>query len=206
MKINILTAAILIVSLGACKKDFLELPSQTALSTPVFFKTQKDFEQAINGTYAPLRDLYSGTSGAWAMGELRSDNTTYKYNPSDRGTIQPEIIKDFTDDANNGVTANKYFTNYSIISRANQVLDQIDAVDFDASAKNNIKGQAYFLRAFAYFDLVQYFGSVPLHLNPSKSLAETALPLTSVDSIYLQIIADAQQAATLLPNKANQEP
>ncbi|HEX8358299.1 MAG TPA: RagB/SusD family nutrient uptake outer membrane protein, partial [Segetibacter sp.] len=96
-------------------------------------------------------------------------------------------------------------SDYSIIARVNQVLDPIDAVDFDAAVKSNIKGQALFLRAFAYFDLVQYFGKVPLHLKPVTTLAETALPLTSVDSIYLQIIADAKQAATLLPNKATQE-
>src|SRR5687768_9771855 len=152
MKINILTAMAMMVLVSACKKDFLELPSQTSLSTPLFFKTQSDFQQAINGAYAPLRGLYGGTNGAWAMGEMRSDNTTYKYNSNDRGTIQPEFIKDFTDDANNPVPANKYFTNYTIISRVNQVLESIDAIDFDAAVKNNIKGQAYFLRAFAYFD------------------------------------------------------
>ena len=206
MKLYIITVLALTGLLGACKKDFLELPSQTSLSTPVFFKTQNDFQQAINGAYASLRGLYSGTSGAWAMGEMRSDNTMYKYNPTDRGTIQPEFIKDFTDDANNGVSANKYFTDYTIISRVNQVLEPIDGIDFDATVKNNIKGQAYFLRAFAYFDLVQYFGKVPLHLKPAKSISETALPLTSVDSIYLQIIDDAKQAAALLPAKAAQEP
>jgi starch-binding outer membrane protein, SusD/RagB family len=206
MKINILTAITIIVLVSACKKDFLELPSQTSLSTPLFFKTQSDFQQAINGAYTPLRGLYGGTNGAWAMGEMRSDNTHYKYNPTDRGTIQPEFVKEFTDDANNPVPANKYFTDYTIIARVNQVLESIEAIDFDATVKNNIKGQAYFLRALAYFDLVQYFGKVPLHVKPAKSMGETALPLTSVDSIYLQIIADANQAATLLPNKASQEP
>ena len=206
MKIHFLTAIALMVLAGACKKDFLELPSQTSLSTPLFFKSQSDFQQAINGAYAPLRGLYGGTNGAWAMGEMRSDNTTYKYNSNDRGTIQPEFIKEFTNDANNGVSANKYTTDYTIVARVNQILEVIDAVDFDAAVKNNIKGQAYFLRAFAYFDLVQYFGQVPLHLKPAKSLGETALPLTSVDSVYIQIISDANQAASLLPNKASQEP
>jgi tetratricopeptide (TPR) repeat protein len=138
------------------------------------------------------------------MGELRSDNTTYKYNPNDRGTIQAEYIKDFTDQSTNPVPQSKYVTDYSIIARANQVLAPIDAVDFDATAKNNIKGQAYFLRAFAYFDLVQYFGSVPLHLTPVSTLSETALPLSSVADVYTQIIADAQKAASLLPAKATQ--
>lgn len=188
-----------------CESGFLEIPSKTSLSTPVYFKTQSDFEQAINGAYEPLRALYNGGSGAWAMGELRSDNTTYKFNPNDRGTISGEFIADFLEQSTNPIIGNKYYQNYQIIARVNQILDVIDAVEFDGNVKNNIKGQAYFLRAFAYFDLVQYFGEVPLHLSPSKTLEETALPLSSTEEIYNQIISDAQEAESLLPAKANQE-
>ena len=204
--INGVLAALLVIVLGSCKKSFLEIPSQTNLSTAVYFKTASDFQAAINGAYAPLRGAYDGYAGAWAMGELRSDNTMYKYNPNDRGTIQPEYIKDFLDDNTNIVTQNKYVSDYAVIARVNQVLALIDGIPFDSPAdKNNIKGQAYFLRAFCYFDLVQYFGSVPLHLKPATAVGETALPLAKVDSIYSQIISDATQAASLLPNKATQE-
>lgn len=206
ININIIAAFFSVMALGACKKSFLEMPSQTALSTAIYFKTEGDFQSAINGAYAPLRGAYDGYNGAWAMGELRSDNSMYKYNPNDRGTIQPEYIKDFLDDNTNSVTLNKYVSDYSVIARVNQILALIDGITFDTDAnKNNIKGQAYFLRAFCYFDLVQYFGAVPLHLQPAKSVSQTALPLTSADSIYLQIISDAKQAAALLPNKATQE-
>ena len=50
--------------LVGCQGDFLNLPSETSLSTAVYYKSQSDFEQAINGAYAPLRDLYNGTYGA----------------------------------------------------------------------------------------------------------------------------------------------
>lgn len=206
MKLKISAIIIVAALLSACGKDFLEIPAKTALSTPIYFKSQSDFQQAINGAYAPLRGAYNGTAGAWAMGELRSDNTTYKYNPTDRGTINAEYICDFTDDNSNTVTPNKYVSDYQIIARTNQILALIDGVDFDAAAKSNIKGQALFLRAFAYFDLVQYFGSVPLHLKPATTLEDTALPLSSTDDIYKQIIEDAQQAVSLLPDKATQEP
>ncbi|WP_225976276.1 RagB/SusD family nutrient uptake outer membrane protein [Mucilaginibacter ginsenosidivorax] len=202
MKYKIVLAGIMAAVLFSCKKSVLELPSQTALSTPIYFKSQADFQQAVNGAYAPLRTLYNN---AWAMGELRADNSRYKFNPNDRGTIQAEYIADFTNDANNGIVAAKYVNDYQIIARVNQLLAPIDGVNFDAAVKNNIKGQAYFLRAFAYFDLVQYFGKVPLHLKPVGTLQETALPLSSVDSVYNQIISDAKLAASLLPNKAIQE-
>lgn len=205
MKIRLSLYTILFASLlGSCD-NFLDIPSETSLSSEVYYQSQSDFEQGINGAYALLRDLYSGSNGAWAMGELRSDNTTYVYNPTDRGTISAEFVKDFLDDANNSVPYHKYVTNYSIISNVNYLLEPIDGVDFDESVKNNIKGQAYFLRALAYFDLVQYFGSVPLHLTPVKTMEETALPLSEVDAVYEQIIKDAKLAIELLPEKSKQE-
>ncbi|MDR1115427.1 MAG: RagB/SusD family nutrient uptake outer membrane protein [Tannerella sp.] len=204
---NKLYIAILLLSiLTGCSDDFLDIPSGTALSTTVYFKTQSDFEKGINGAYAPLRGMHNDNVGAWAMGELRSDNTTYRYNPDYRSMIAGEFINDFLDDASNSVIQHKYVTNYNIISRVNHLLEPIDDVDFDANVKNNIKGQAFFLRALAYLDLVQYFGSVPLHLKPVKTLEETSLPLSPPEAVYGQIIEDAQQAAALLPNKATQEP
>ena len=93
-----------------------------------------------------------------------------------------------------------------VIARANQILSAIDGVDFDAAVKNNLKGQALFLRALSYFDLVQYFGKIPLHLVPSTSLADVALPLSEVSDVYAQIISDATAAASLLPDKSVQQP
>lgn len=205
MKIHLYLALSGVVLLSGCTNSFLEIPSETTLSSAIYYKSQKDFEQAINGAYVPLRDLYSGNEGAWAMGELRSDNTTYKFNPNDRGTTGCEYIKDFNEDSSNGAPLNKWARNYSVISGVNHLLEPIDNVEFDEKAKNNIKGQAYFLRAFAYLDLVQYFGDVPLHLKPVKTLEEASLPLTPAAQIYDQIISDARQAAALLPDKANQE-
>jgi hypothetical protein len=209
MKIKIIAASLLIFSISSCKKSFLSLPSQTTLSTPVFFKTQTDFVQAINGAYAPLRTLYNGIAGstgsAWVMGEMHSDNTRYIINPNYRATIDQENTADFIYDPSSAIATAAYTTNYLVIARANQVLAPIDAVDFDATVKNNIKGQAYFLRALCYFNLVQYFGKVPLHLKPAGSLGETALAPSSIDSVYAQIISDASQAASLLLDKASQE-
>ena len=201
---KILSILLISVSLSSCG-DFLDIPSETSLSSDIYYQSQSDFEQAINGCYSLLRGLYSGQDGAWAMGELRSDNTTYAFNPNDRGTISAEFVKDFIDDANNSVPFNKYVTNYSIISNVNYLLDPIDDVDFDQTAKNNIKGQAYFLRALAYLDLVQYFGSVPMHLKPVRALGDAAQPLASEEEVYAQIISDANQAVELLPAKSSQE-
>jgi hypothetical protein len=206
MKKILFTALTLSLFLSSCTKDFLEIPSETSLSTATFYKTEADFKQAINAAYAPLRNLYNAPyQGAWVMGEMHSDNTRYIFNPAYRGTLDPESISDFNNQSSNGVSTAKYTTNYQIIARANQVLAPIDGLDFAEASKNNIKGQALFLRALAYFDLVQYFGKVPLHLIPVTNREEAALPLSEVDAIYAQIISDATQAATLLPKKSEQE-
>ncbi|CAN5696894.1 hypothetical protein BH10BAC2_BH10BAC2_14600 [soil metagenome] len=209
MKYKIIFGALLITLISSCNKDFLEIPSETNLTSATFFKTQADFEKAVNGAYAPLRTLYynpaANNSSAFFMGEMHSDNTHYILNPNFRATIDQEQVADFIYDAASAIATNKYTTNYLIIARANQILALIDGVDFDAAVKSNLKGQAYFLRALSYFDLVQYYGKVPLHLTPVKSLGETYLPLSSVDSVYDQIIEDAQQAASLLPAKSAQE-
>ena len=94
----------------------------------------------------------------------------------------------------------------SYIGRANQVLSLIDDAAFDQTARNTIKGEALFLRALAYTELVQFYGQVPLHLVPVTERSQTALPLPSTDDIYKQIVADAQLASTLLPGKAAQTP
>lgn len=210
MKKILYTALSLSLFLSSCSSDFLEIPSETSLNTATFYKTEKDLQQSVNAVYAPLRNLYNFTpgtprSGAWVMGEMRSDNTYYIFNPNDRGLIDPEAIADFNNQPSNSVSTVKYTTNYQIIARANQVLASIDGVDFAAASKNNIKGQALFLRALAYFDLVQYFGKVPLHLTPVTNREEAALPLAEVAAVYTQIISDASDAATLLPKKSVQE-
>ena len=203
MNLKPLTAALLLLPLVSCEDKFLAIPSQTALTTGTYFQTQADFQAAVNGIYAPLRGLYNQ---AFVMGEMHSDNTRYIYNPSDRGQADTENITDFILLPTNGLAGGKYVTNYAIISRANQVLSLIDAATFDATVRNQLKGEALYLRAIAYLDLVQYFGQVPLHLEPVTDRSQTALPLASLDDLYARIIADAQLAATLLPNKAAQTP
>jgi len=208
MKTRYIVAWLLGISLTSCQKDFLTVVPETSLSSATFFKTQADFQQAVNATYVPLRDMFN--SRAWVLEEMHSDNTYYARNTL-YGAVDPtENVADFAVPTANGVTANdnvlqQYRLNYQIIARANQILSSIDGVDFDADAKKNLKGQALFLRAFAYFDLVRLFGKVPLHLTPVMTREDAALPLSTTEEIYAQIEKDATEASTSLLNKAKQE-
>ena len=192
----------------SCQEKFLTAVPETTLSAGIFFKTQADFEQAINAIYAPLRTIFNDR--AWKLGELHSDNTYYARNTLFGAVDATENIADFAIPTANGVTANdnvlqQWRQDYLIIARANQVLALIDAVEFDPAIKANLKGQALFLRAFAYFELARYWGAVPLHLTPVTNRTEAALPLSKVEDIYAQVEKDAKEAATSLLPKSKQE-
>lgn len=191
----------------SCEEELTIFP-EDSLSEPTFFKTAEDFEQAVNGAYVPLRQINNLSKPYLA--EMHSDNTYFARNTAFGATEQQEDIADFAIPSDNGITANvhvnnQYVLDYQIIARANQILTTIDEAEFDTASKNNIKGQALFLRAYAYFELVRFFESVPLHLVPVTGREDAALPLSPSGEIYAQIIADVQQAVQLLPPKSEQE-
>ncbi len=102
---------------------------------------------------------------------------------------------------------------YESINQANLVIDNIDIVTSSDEEKDRIEGEAKFLRALAYFDLVRNYGApyiagqpntqpgVPLRLS---GILDYSVPLdvarSTVDDVYAQIIADAQSAYDLLPS------
>ena len=208
MKNKLIFTWLLGIVLTGCTKDFLTVAPETNLSSATFFTKEADFQQAVNGAYVPLRTIFNDR--AWALGEMHSDNTYYARNIL-FGAVDPtENIADFAIPVANGVTANDFVLqqfrlDYQIIARTNQVLALIDKVEFNAVTKANLKGQALFLRSFAYFELVRYFGKVPLHLVPVINRQDAPLPLSTVDEIYAQIAKDAGEAAKLLLPKARQE-
>jgi tetratricopeptide (TPR) repeat protein len=212
MRSKIILLGIIGMLLMSCGEDFLTIPSQTSLTDDVYYKTQEDLKAAINAVYGPLRELYTGSSpvsnganAAYIMAEMHSDNARYVINTLFRATEYQEQVADCIYQASNSVSTFKYQRNYSLIANANKVLATVDGATFtDESLRENIKGQALCLRAFSYFDLVQYFGSVPLHLASVTTFEGTALPLASVNEIYTQIIADLNQAISLLPVKSQQ--
>ncbi|RYF78479.1 MAG: RagB/SusD family nutrient uptake outer membrane protein [Cytophagaceae bacterium] len=209
MKTRLIATWILGVALTGCQQNFLTVVPETALSSATFFKTESDFQQAVNGAYVPLRAIFN--ERAWILGEMHSDNTYYARNVL-FGAVDPtENIADFAVPTANGITANdnvlqQFRYDYQIIARTNQILALIDNLQFSsADVKNNVKGQAEFLRAFAYYELVRYFGKVPMHLTPVVGRLDAALPLSSKEELYAQIIKDATDASKILPNKAKQE-
>src|SRR5207249_9512398 len=88
---------------------------------------------------------------------------------------------------------------YRTINRANAVLDRVPAITMDTTLRARLLNEARFLRALAYFNLVRYFGDVPLLEHEVTSLSGLAVSRTPAAQVYPLIVSDLQAAAAALP-------
>lgn len=186
--------------LAACGKSFLEISPEHFQNEGDYFKTADQFVQAVNGAYAPLQGLH--TNSRWALTEMRSDNTSYQKNTGDASGFPREELDEFREQDDNSLVYQYFNYCYNGISRCNTVLDHLEGAAIDATIKSRVRGQASFLRAFYYFNLVRCFGDVPLvtHEVTSTTEAFSLAARKPAADIYTQIIADAQTAAGSLPD------
>jgi len=186
---------IFFLGLESCSSDFIEIYPDGFVTTANFYQTESQFDQALIGAYASIRDA-KGSVASWLMGEMRSDNTHYEYNNLNRGTSlsEREDLANFMDDNSSSYTSSKYNSCYTGIARANQILSKIDGSALNQNSKNRIIAESKFIRALLYFELVQYFGGVSLHLNTVTGAAQAYLPRSSVAEVYNAIEADLIEA------------
>jgi starch-binding outer membrane protein, SusD/RagB family len=198
-KVFLYIIPLLLLISGACRKNFLTLSPPTQENAATFYTTANDFQEALVGVYQALRGWADPAS--WLMGEERTDNTRYDPNPADRGIAitDRENVADWLDVSTNSVTNAKYINDYTGIERANIILDRITAANIDSADKKSVIGETSVLRAFFYFDLVQFYGAVPLNLHTVSSPDQAFLPRTAADSVYATIISDLQTAIANLP-------
>ena len=132
----------------------------TRIGTDIFYKTQPQFEQALNGVYGQLQGI---TSTAYIFQEFTSDNTTLDFNPLDRGGAAGwEAFEFSTVNPGNGEIANLWNIHYAAMYNINYTLEKLEPATIDATAKKEIEGQLKFIRALHYFNLTRYFGDVIL--------------------------------------------
>ncbi|WP_170122675.1 RagB/SusD family nutrient uptake outer membrane protein [Mucilaginibacter oryzae] len=200
MKIYLyLFLTVITLGLVGCKKDYLSLQPTDSQTKENFYKTKSQFQQAINGAYAPLQGLYNGSF--WAMAEMRSDNTSYEYDPYDRASTNKEEIDEFRELNNNDIVESFFNASYVGVQRCNIILTRLPLAKLDSVATDTIAGQAHFLRAFNYFNLVRMFGDVPLVLIETNSVGDafSQAHKAPAANVYNQIIADAKVAIAKLP-------
>lgn len=186
---------ITLVILVSCKKDLNQLPISTA-TTETFYKQPSDFIQAVNATYNSLRGY---PDRLLFLSEVRSDNI---YPTNDVGR-DPDPINNFSP----GIASNVYVeeawnADFNGIYKANTVLDQItkNAGNVGTAAlATRLSAEAKFLRAFFYFDLVRYYGKLPIIDHPMLSAEANTIARSPVADVYALIIADLQFAISNLP-------
>ncbi|MBW2962627.1 RagB/SusD family nutrient uptake outer membrane protein [Mesonia aestuariivivens] len=188
--------------LMACESDLDQVPLSYG-TTESFYANQNDFEQARNATYSS--GLYSYPTRLMNLSETRSDNI---YTVPDVNYAWSEIHNFYTSITANGFIEEAYATNYNTIYKVNQLLEKLDEngqVIIDTDIRLNIRAEAHFMRAFCYFDLIRWFGPVPL-LDRTVSPQEAAkIPRSSVENIYQLVIEDLKFAVENLPESYDDE-
>lgn len=190
----LLIAAFMFTGLAGCKK-VLEKPPLTSITSVNYFKNGDDAESAIIGCYDALQDpLYYGAS-IFIMGELPSDNA-YTLNPDILDVDQVRWT------ATSVFTVGLYQSMFIAVNRTNSVIKYVPNITANISEtrKNQILGEAHFLRALHYFNLLRCFGGIPLHLEPTESEKQSAMARSTPEQVYAQIENDLSFAEGVLPN------
>jgi hypothetical protein len=187
---------VFIVLLSSCKKDLNQSPISSA-TTETFYRQPSDFLQGVNAVYNSLR---SYPDRLLALSEVRSDNI-YPINDVGR---DHDPINDFAPGiASNVFVEEAWNTNFNGIFKANTILDQITSNGSyigNAGLATRLTAEARFLRAFFYFDLVRYYGRLPVIDHPVSAKEANDIGRSSADSVYkLIIIPDLQFAIANLP-------
>ncbi|HLR32967.1 MAG TPA: RagB/SusD family nutrient uptake outer membrane protein [Fodinibius sp.] len=197
-----LTFFLLVMVFAAGCEDMLDVEPESFTSPPEFYQTEDQIEQAVTGAYGELQTIYDPTTDFWAMTEMRSDNTSYQFNVSDRGEQQMEELDEFLITPSNNDIEAVWSNIYSGILQTNMVLGRIGEVEFEDEAREEqFRGEMHFLRAFHYFHLVRLYGGVPLVLEELETTDEAFSEKASVEEVYTQIVKDVNSATELLPER-----
>jgi hypothetical protein len=191
--------------LASCSKKFLEIYPETSLNEGNFYKTESDFIDLANGCYVPMRD--NEKNNHWVIAEFISDNGTKQYNPT-TGDVDKTPIDQFLITANNGFYSRFWDLSYNGINRCNKLLLEINNRDIswsDQSLKDRCIGEAFFLRALYYFNLVRQYGGVPLVMEPITSQESVGIKRSTEDVVYDSIVSDLNNAVIHFANAKNVE-
>lgn len=190
----LLTFSLLTVS---CNKDFLDKNPLNSISTDNFWQTEADVNTALAGVYTRLQQNFLGYERVYFDGlsdnaYLLPGNTNQpNMNNLSNGSISPAL---------GGPLVNMYTTPYRAITSANYFLDNIDKAPVNEVKKNTFKGEARFIRALAYFDLVQLFGGVVINTAFPTTLGEQRKAKSQAAEVYQLIHEDLDFAVANLPD------
>lgn len=186
--------ALALFSLVSCR-GILDREPIAILDAGSYFQTEEDAVQAVNAAYQPLLFSNGNNNFYWAFAQITSDEAITGGDGSRPGLTELDFFsytprtQEFND---------FWKLEYTGIARCNLVLDNIGKIAMSETLRERIRGEALFLRAFYYFQLVQVFGDVPLY-NRVVSPEELRIPRASRSQVFEQIREDCALAAAWLP-------
>ena len=200
MKLNRILFAALMASvtgssITSCSESFLDENLTTQHSTDRF-KTQEGLDELVTGAYQKLKFKFNYIWGIQCY-NMGVDEFTDANNVIPAWNHYSQDLNSSENAANQPIWDNYY----GLVEPANILIQNIPQYYNQSSPTYNTRlGEAHFLRAYAYFELVKQFGGVPLKLVPSTS-AETYFTRNSTEEIYTQVISDFGEAYRLLADK-----
>ena len=188
-----------LLTLG-CADDFLDRRPLVQQTADTFFTTEQHAVQATNATYQMLREWQVHVFSYIGMTDIVSDDADKGSTPNDATFLRE--IDDFTLDAANLGPSSVWEGYYNGIYRANVAVQRIPDIEMDEALRDRLVAENRCIRGYFYFNLVRWFGGVPLVLEPLAA-DEFEQPRASVDAVYAQIIDDLEAAAAVLPEKSD---
>lgn len=184
--------------MASCKRQLEEKPF-SFLTPENYYKNAGDAQTAINGVLSAMQAQAHYQRTAWIISELPADNLV------GNTTLERAELNTFKWTPANAEILNWWRSSYLMISRANDVIKYVPGITMDVANRNHIIGNARFLRALGYFDLVRSFGDVPLILSPIELFKDSMMfpARTSAAEVYKTIIDDLKfaEANCLAENK-----
>lgn len=182
----------------SCSDDFVETKPPYSIDVENYFNSEEDFNDALIAAYDLLQSSYANV----LLGEIASDNTLCGgESPTD--VIGWQQIDDMIHTPTNSNLKNIWDWMFAGVQRANYILEFQNKIDFEG--KTQIIAEARFLRAYYQFELVKWFGGIPMKGDARFKLGdETKIPRSSVQEVYAVIEADLIFAvANLSPTAAH---
>jgi len=185
----IVAITILGISINSCK-DFLDRQPVDFVS-PSSLSNETDIINALNGAY---QVLILEKKQPWSLDFMV--DIGYCNDPS-YGEVT--IWNGSQTPIGSGYAQSKWDRNYRGVLRANTVLSLLDKIPMSSANREKYRGEAYVLRAYFYGDLIEFYGDVPLRLQP-EGLNEKQSPRIDKNQILDMLLANLDSAAIKLPN------
>ncbi len=201
MKLKILTILFAATIFYNCSDDFLDKTKLGELTTENFFVTETNAFQSVVAAYSDLKD-YRYVWTIWCFGDVLSEDATYS--GSDNDVQAFALMESYNFPADNARIADRWQILFRGVNKANQAIDGISGMDvglFKTMSQHRLLGEALFLRAYYYHELVITFGDVPL-MTKTPTIVDKNLTRSPIDQVYAQIEKDLITAADYLPAKS----